>query len=228
VDEIPFRAWDEAVAPYILREPEWRTWRGLRPAARRRWMRGRVAAKDAIRQLLLARYHVVAPLETICIVSDEHGQPHATCAAVPNASRVISLSISHAGNSSVALAAERGKRCRAVGIDVAPQGDNHDGLEEGGFAPDEAALLGGLAALEREDWLLRLWCAKEATGKALGLGLMGNPLNYIGRRVNRTRGAVEVEPRADGALDAVYRGPARITAHVGCGRGMAFAVARVE
>ena len=229
VDQNPAVAWDEAAAPYILLEPEWNVWRSLpRAAARRRWMRGRVAAKDAVRLLLLDRYSVVAPLEAICVIPNERGQPQVSCVAVPETGTWISVSISHCGNGSVALAAERSKFCRGVGIDVASQTDNHDGLAEGGFASAETALLAGCPKSKRTDWLLCLWCAKEAAGKALGSGLMGNPLSLVVRHVNRTRGTVEIETNTDGEPAAPSDGPTRILARVGCGRGMAFAVARLE
>ena len=222
-------AWDEVAAPFILREPEWRVWRRLpRSAARRRWMRGRVAAKDAVRWLLWERSGILAPLESICVFPDERGQPHVSCAGLPEAGTRMSVSISHSGSSSVALVAERSEFCRGVGIDVASQAEDHEGLAEGGFASAETALLDGCPAPERPDWLLRLWCAKEAVGKALGRGLLGNPLAFVVRRINRGRGTVEVEARLDLEMTVPADGPARMTARVGCDRGMAFAVARRE
>jgi phosphopantetheinyl transferase len=191
-------------------------------------MRGRVAAKDAVRLLLLNRRGLAASLETIGITPDANGRPQVVCAPLPDAGADIFVSISHCGRSSVALAAERSDFCVGVGIDVASQADNHDGLAEGGFASTETALLNDISELERTDWLLRLWCAKEAAGKAIGLGLMGNPLNCIVRRVARARGEVELEVNVGAGFPASSRGPSRMTARVGCGRGMAFAVAALE
>jgi phosphopantetheinyl transferase len=191
-------------------------------------MRGRVAAKDAVRLLVLERYRLAAPLEVLSILPDEHGQPGVSCAALPDAGAGICVSISHCGNASVALATERSEFCRGVGIDVASQTDNHDGLAEGGFASAETSLLDDCPAPERDDWLLRLWCAKEAVGKALGVGLMGNPLNYIVERVSRARHSVEIEANVPRPPGATPDAPVRMTAHVGCDRGLAFAVARRE
>lgn len=228
VDEDADDAWDEAAAPYILREPEWRIWHRLPCASsRRQWLRGRVAAKDAIRLLVLERYQLAAPLEVLCILPDEHGQPGVSCSALPETGAGICVSISHCGRTSVALALERTEHCRGVGIDVALQTDNHDGLAEGGFASTETALLDDCPSPERNDWLLRLWCAKEAAGKALGLGLMGNPLHYVVNRINRVRQTVEVEVNGIGRADRPSTDPLRMTARTGCDRGMAFAVARL-
>ena len=216
--------WDEAVAAFVLLESEWKVWVHLpHEAARRRWMRGRVAAKDAIRLLLLDRYGVAAPLETISVLPDQHGQPQVSCTAVSKTDAGIAISISHCGNSSVALASDRSGGCLEVGIDVASQTDNHDGLEEGGFASTEMALLHDCPATERADWLLRLWCAKEAVSKALGVGLRGNPLHYLVRRIDRARGTADVEAHLETTI--LPQGLVRLTATVGCDRGMAFAVA---
>jgi phosphopantetheinyl transferase len=228
IEETDDDAWDEAAAPYILREPEWRIWHRLpREAARRRWMRGRVAAKDAVRLLVLERYRLAAPLEVLSILPDERGQPRVSCSALPDAGAGICVSISHCGNVSVALAVERSDTCRGVGIDVASQTDNHDGLAEGGFAPAETSLLDDYSTPERSDWLLRLWCAKEAAGKALGVGLHGNPLNFVVSRINRARQTVEVETNVVHEPGA-NADPTRMTSRVGCDRGMAFAVAKLE
>jgi phosphopantetheinyl transferase len=220
-------AWDQAAAPYVLHEPEWMVWRRLpRAAARRQWLRGRVAAKDAVRWLLFERYRLVAPLEAICVLPDERGRPCVSCAAPADVRAEIFVSISHCGNTSVALAAERSGSCRGVGIDVASEADPHEGLAEGAFAAFETALLKSRAAPDRAHWLLRLWCAKEAVGKALGLGLMGNPLNYVVRGLNLAQRMARVEIAFDST--AVSGMPARMTARMGSGRGMAFAVARLE
>jgi len=227
VDEFRPSAWDRIAAPYILLEPEWNVWRHLPNAvARRRWMRGRVAAKDVVRLLLLERYGIVAPLESIGILPNEGGQPQATCAALPQTKNRISISISHCGNSSVALAAERSEFCRDVGIDVAWLTDNHEGLAEGGFVPAETALLDECPDRERPGWLLRLWCAKEAVGKAMGVGLAGNPLNHIVQQVDLTQGTVEIEAHVPGATTTSFSSITCVTAHVGHDRGMAFAVAK--
>jgi phosphopantetheinyl transferase len=35
-----------------------------------------------------------------------------------------------------------------------------------------------VAAEQREEWALRLWCAKEAAAKSLGTGLNGQPQRF--------------------------------------------------
>jgi len=228
IEERPDDTWDEAVAPYILQESEWRIWNRItRAAQRRQWFRGRVAAKDAIRWLLLEKFHLVAPLEAVGILPDEHGKPLVSCAALSHKNAELCVSISHCGNTSVALATLRSRFCHGVGIDVASQTDDHSGLAEGGFTSAETALLDDCPEPERSSWLLRLWCAKEAAGKALGLGLAGNPLNYVVQRIDRHQQSVKVatqfsDEHGHGSVSMV------VIARVGCDQGLAFAVARAE
>ncbi len=228
-EEKPDEAWSEAVAPYVLNEPEWRIWRRLTKAGmRRRWMRGRVAAKDAVRLLLLERYGLAASMETLGILPDEQGRPHVACSALTNGGEGLCVSIAHCGNTSVALATERSPACRAVGIDVASFLEDHEGLAEGGFAAAEMALLDGCTPAERNGWLLLLWCAKEAVGKALGVGLMGDPLNYVVRAMHRERQTVDVLARLATASADASPTPRQVEACVGRHGGMAYAVAALE
>ncbi|MEI7879317.1 MAG: 4'-phosphopantetheinyl transferase superfamily protein [bacterium] len=227
VDEYRANAWEETAAPFILLESEWKHWRSLpHTAAKRRWLRGRVAAKDAVRLLLMDRYNMAAALETISVLPNEHGQPQVHCTALPKTGAWVSVSISHCGNSSVALAAERSEASHGVGIDVAAQFESHEGLAEGGFVSTEMALLEDCPGEERSDWLLRLWCAKESVGKVLGFGLMGNPLNYLVRRVDRGASVVEVEIKLESSVTPQSK--TRMAVNVGSDRGMTFAVAHRE
>ena len=65
-----------------------------------------------------------------------------------------------------------GRRRRRPGIDVekiAPRGDAFEALA---FADDELARV---PAAARDEWITRMWAAKEAAGKARGTGLAGRP-----------------------------------------------------
>jgi len=66
------------------------------------------------------------------------------------------------------------------------------------FGPDELALL---PPGDRDEWLTRFWCAKEAVGKARGTGLAGNPKGLRIEAVEADRILVEgawVETRRRG------------------------------
>ena len=58
------------------------------------------------------------------------------------------------------------------------------------FAPVETALLETLPT--DTDWQMRLWCAKEAVGKAIGHGLVGRPKGVQAQSVDVEKGTVTV------------------------------------
>jgi len=58
-----------------------------------------------------------------------------------------------------------------VGIDIEQVNTERDGFEAIAFAPHEQQLVSTLDADARREWHLRMWCAKEAAGKAIGRGL---------------------------------------------------------
>jgi phosphopantetheinyl transferase len=81
------------------------------------------------------------------------------------------------------------------------------------LAPAERPLVQGLQGAALGERLLRLWCAKEAAAKCLGLGLQGQPSNYVVSplderfeclRVQHAAGTVEARVlRRDDTLIAV-------------------------
>jgi phosphopantetheinyl transferase len=78
---------------------------------------------------------------------------------------------------------------QAVGVDLESVGEMPAGVAELAFTSAERDLL---AALEQADWPLRLWCAKEAAGKALGRGLRGGPQALVITAADPGSGAVTV------------------------------------
>ena len=92
-----------------------------------------------------------------------YGKPY-----VANSSRNVEFSISHIDNASF-LAISRTVR---VGIDVAAQSvDDWQEIAEELFTLQERAMLNRSPAAEREEVFLRIWTAKEAFAKLLGVGL---------------------------------------------------------
>ncbi|GLX22049.1 type I polyketide synthase [Streptomyces lavendulae] len=150
----------------------------LSPRARGPWLLGRIAAKDALRQLLWdGGAGPVFPAE-VPVGNDPAGRP---LALGPLASG-FRLTIAHKDRVAVALAHPG----RAVGIDVEPVAADPDALVRVALGPGELALAealsgtwggprgaGGLPAA-----LTSLWCAKEAAAKAHGSGLGGRPREW--------------------------------------------------
>jgi len=100
------------------------------------------------------------------------------------------VSLAHGGGVAVALASldERA----GVGIDVEAVRPLPEGFEEAGLTAAERAALGPLGPAERDEWLLRCWCAKEAAGKAWGAGLNGAHGRPAVTSVDRATGRIEV------------------------------------
>jgi phosphopantetheinyl transferase len=163
--------WLKVLAGIILSRSEREHWNSMRAVLKRRleWLLGRCAAKDAVR--VLVRKHLgtaLAPAD-IEIVPDAHGKPRVEGAWTTRLGIEPGVSISHSAGTAVALAALDGHQ--AIGIDVETVSARIETVESVVFSPDERELLAGLPQDLRQEWALRMWCAKEAVSKALGRGI---------------------------------------------------------
>jgi phosphopantetheinyl transferase len=128
------------------------------------WLYGRIAAKDAIRTILFEKGKgAIYPVE-VTVRSDANGKPIATGPYTED----LRVSIAHTAGLAVAYAVEGAD----PGIDVEKIAARTDNFAAIAFADEELALL---PSEERDEWMTRLWCAKEAVGKARGTGLQGAP-----------------------------------------------------
>ena len=55
------------------------------------------------------------------------------------------------------------------------------------FDASELQLVGAVPSALREEWYMRLWCAKEAVSKALGTGLGGRPKGWVTTQIDGER-----------------------------------------
>ncbi|MCB5182410.1 4'-phosphopantetheinyl transferase superfamily protein, partial [Streptomyces antimicrobicus] len=163
----------ELVMRRYLGASERAVYEGLSPRARNAWLLGRIAAKDAVRQLLWDRgAGPVFPAE-VPVVSDRYGRP------VPQGPLAsgVRLSLAHKDAVAVALA----HPTEPVGIDVEPVTADPAALVRVALGPGELAFAEELAAAEGlalPAALTALWCAKEAAAKAAGSGLGGRPREW--------------------------------------------------
>ncbi|MFG3707173.1 4'-phosphopantetheinyl transferase family protein [Micromonospora sp. NPDC047670] len=142
-----------------------------------------------------------------------HGRPVVAASGV-EARRELPVSVSRAGGVVVVAARPGGP----VGVDVEwlrplPA----VALARRWYAPAEAAWLAGRPADDRAADFLRLWTAKEAVGKALGVGLRDGGL----RRPMPESGG----PGGDGPLRPVPGGAGLRVGHPPVGGGLVLAVA---
>ncbi|MFG2989014.1 beta-ketoacyl synthase N-terminal-like domain-containing protein [Streptomyces sp. NPDC048257] len=145
----------------------------LSPRARAPWLLGRIAAKDALRQLLWdGGAGPVFPVE-VPVGNDPAGRP----VAESPLTRGFRLSLAHKDRIAVALAHPG----RPVGIDVEQVTADPDALIRIALGPGELRLAERLAAETGTGLpaaLTALWCAKEAAAKAAGGGLGGRPRDW--------------------------------------------------
>jgi acyl transferase domain-containing protein/phosphopantetheinyl transferase len=154
----------------------------LPPVRRRQWLLGRIAAKDAVRELLWAEGsgEEIYPAE-LAVGNDDAGRPfvrgvHGREVARAGAGEVT-VSIAHRAEAGVAIA-RRGGPC---GIDIEEITDRPRSTLVTACGADELALLDRLAGDGGDGaavWFTRFWAAKEAVAKARGTGLRGRPAEY--------------------------------------------------
>ncbi|RMF84499.1 MAG: 4'-phosphopantetheinyl transferase superfamily protein [Nitrospinota bacterium] len=88
-------------------------------------------------------------------------------------------------------------------------------------------MLSRLSPAQKEEWLLRLWCAKEAVAKAIGQGIVGSPLNLVGQEWELESGKIVVELGGEMARQLPAYAPRRFTVHTGREGDLVFASALV-
>ena len=187
------------LADLMLSRQEQDYWLSMRAVDKRRreWLLGRCVAKDAVRLLLGPLGERLAHAE-IEIVPDPYGRPRAEGAWTRRLPAEPEISIAHSQGTAVALAAMRPGRL--VGIDLESLHHRREDFEAIAFSQDERNLLDGVPRDSRLEWALRLWCAKEALGKALGRGLSAGLLAFHITAMDDSTGMIRIELGA-GALE---------------------------
>ncbi len=137
------------------------------PVRRRKWLLGRLAAKQVLRGVL-ADEHGRPPLSTeITIANRPSGAPYAV---VEGVGRIPwSLSISHGIDVGIAAVATSPRV--AIGVDVELVVARDPALVRGFFTGEEAAAVASASGRGVDLAVARIWSAKEAVLKAMGLGL---------------------------------------------------------
>ncbi|RIK47375.1 MAG: hypothetical protein DCC57_14580 [Chloroflexi bacterium] len=227
--ESNFDFWATVLAHLALNPRERAVWRGLTgpPPRRRDWLLGRIAAKEAVVALVRRRYGLALAPADVEIATDVHGAPQVRAPWLDSLGCAVAVSIAHSGGQVAALAAlGAADSSSGVGIDVEPVSRPSEEFATVAFTPQEAGLLaaldGGLDA--GTNWPLRLWCAKEAAGKALGRGLPG-PHSLAAVSVDAAQGRVQLQP-GGALLDAApHLAGVTLAAHTALDAGLVIAVA---
>ncbi len=192
--------WLNAMVHLVLSRNERIVWRAMKgvPKRKQEWLLGRIAAKDAVRSLIRKRFHIDLCPADVEIVPDGHGRPEVRGAWMSRLNVAPVVSLSHSAGTAVALAAL--DPSKLVGIDIESLAKPHQGFERVAFDEEERQIVAAMHQDQRQEWYLRMWCAKEAVSKALGRG-MSRGLHAL--RITETQadtGHIHMELR-DGLLE---------------------------
>ncbi|WUP18946.1 polyketide synthase dehydratase domain-containing protein [Streptomyces sp. NBC_00271] len=176
-EEWPDLATRELIMRNILAGEERERYAAHAPRGRRQWLLGRIATKDAVRNVLWdAGAGPVYPAE-VRVGNDPAGRPFVT-GGYGRTLPELHVSIAHRGETAVAMARREGP----CGIDIEEVTDRPEGTLAVALTTAERELLTSLVhrpggAPERL-WFTRFWAAKEAVAKARGTGLGGEPKRF--------------------------------------------------
>ncbi|MGH7359161.1 MAG: 4'-phosphopantetheinyl transferase family protein, partial [Candidatus Rokuibacteriota bacterium] len=161
-------------------------------ARKTEWLMGRIAVKDAVRRLLARRHDrgAIWPAD-VEVSQDARGAPRVRLLGGLADLAPPAVSISHADGVVVALAVDARRGVRP-GIDVEPPSPRPRGFDEVAYTPGEQQLLAGVPPDDRDEWVTRLWCAKEAAGKAAGTGLPDGPQAVVAHGFDPASGRVDM------------------------------------
>lgn len=156
---------------YVLSEEEEKQFRQLKSNNRKReWLAGRLAAKDAVRQLFLKYEQIKLLPADVEILSDMSGRPVVNLSYLHRKEIFYNISITHSNNFAAAIAA-LSTTAITVGIDAESVLEREDGFTELAFSPAEQILIAQTPQEQKWQLVTQLWCAKEAAAKALNRGL---------------------------------------------------------
>jgi phosphopantetheinyl transferase len=183
--------WSRVLGALTLSRRERAIWHELKVPERRRleWLLGRIAAKDAVRDLLGRRFRLNLHPADVEILPEPSGRPIVTGSWIGRVPRVPLVSISHVDGAAVAVLTD-GDGITGVGIDLERYGRMKPGMEHVAFSAREREMLDTFDGEEREAWAVRLWCAKEASAKATGCDVGPVSETLAVERIHRERGTV--------------------------------------
>jgi phosphopantetheinyl transferase len=188
--------WIPAWAGRVLtrRERELFAESALPEARQLEWLAARTAAKEGVAELIHAAHGLELLPAEIEILPDASGAPVVLVPGLEDAAELPVVSLTHAHGRAAALVAlvPRGLESR-VGIDLERLVPRPHGFAEAAFTDSERRLLDPLPEDAVDEWLLRMWCAREAAGKAQGSGLGGGSEAARVSAIEPPRQAVSVD-----------------------------------
>ncbi|MCB1994311.1 MAG: polyketide synthase dehydratase domain-containing protein [Burkholderiaceae bacterium] len=144
---------------------------------RRQWLLGRLCLKEAVRAWVHGRTGTLLYPADVEVAHDAAGAPMVQGWWTEALVAAPSVSLSHDDASCLAAVVEPG---HPVGVDLESLARPlRPDLLAASMSPAEQAQWQAAPADHQAEWLLRLWCAKEAAAKLLGTGLQGAPERFV-------------------------------------------------
>ena len=207
--EVGTSIWESLGAHLILSQAELREYKKMKDGPRRtEWIFGRAAAKDAVRSWIKRHHGLDLFPADVEIASDENGRPQATGPWTKQIPGVPRVSIAHKGAYAVAAAGKG-----LLGVDLEHVAVREAAFESVAFDDHERRLLQQLEGNHRDEWVTRAWCAKEAAGKAMGVGLIDGPATMVVRELDQNAGAMLVSCGTTATVAASKSNKGRFVVH---------------
>ena len=142
------------------------------PVRQREWLLGRIVAKDAVR-LWLAQETASDMLHPAIFVIENDSQGQPVIKSISEFRVLPHISLAHSSDRAIAVASRY-----PTGIDLEFISHRDIIFLESFATTKEQDFINGLPMDERDIWITRLWCAKEAVSKTLGSGLSFRPQSF--------------------------------------------------
>ncbi len=154
---------------------------------KREWLLGRIAAKDAMRRLYQTTFGASLPPLELNVLPAQNGAPCVQSHYLQMRGISTQVSITHKDGYAIGIARfVKGNASNfGIGIDYEPYSVREEGIERLILNDDEKHFLSGVTADARNQILTRIWAAKEASAKACGTGIGGNPTKWTVQSMQR-------------------------------------------
>lgn len=171
------------LAHILLDHQERLSWRELEGshAYRMKWLLGRACIKEAVRFWIHRQTGKLLYPADICVLHDDWGAPYVDGWWNGSVAQAPEVSLSHDRLLSIAAVMPQ---AFPVGVDIEHlerfEGSKHfeKAMVNGALAACECDMLNRFQGDDLKQRMLRMWCAKEAAAKYLGVGLRGMPQGF--------------------------------------------------
>jgi len=163
------------------------------PPRQLQWLLGRIAAKDAVRAWSAQHAGTEEKLHPAAFAIENNGKGQPLVSRWPdNALPIPTVSIAHCEDQAIAMA-----HSGPMGVDIERIAEHDADFLNAMSSESERALLAAFSGPGLQEWITRLWCAKEAFGKLLGTGVNEAPQRFEVQAIGAD-GSLQMHHRSSG------------------------------